>query len=63
MTNAEVIVESEMGGGHALTHWCRCCGQPFAYHHDGHYNPEQLRPVDWVCRSCFPRWVSVIEQH
>ncbi len=41
-----------------IVHRCVSCGNPFIYRHDGHYHRDMLRPVDWVCRRCFPTWVA-----
>lgn len=45
------------------TRWHRClaCGRRFPYRHDGPYRPDQLRPVDFVCRRCFPAWFAAWE--
>jgi hypothetical protein len=45
------------GPDQAIQHWCTVCGSPFIYRFDEFYNSEQLRPIDRVCRTCFPRWV------
>ncbi|NMP22954.1 hypothetical protein [Sulfobacillus harzensis] len=46
-----------------IVHRCLRCGQAFVYRHDGHYHLDTLWPVDWICRSCFPRWVAEQEVH
>lgn len=45
------------GPGQAIQHRCVRCGGAFMYRFDEFYNSEQLRPVDRICRNCFPKWV------
>jgi hypothetical protein len=45
------------GPGQTIQHLCALCGAPFLYRFDEFYNSDQLRPVDLVCRTCFPKWV------
>lgn len=60
---SQATVLWEPRAGYQLQHRCHLCGELFTYQHDGHYNVEQLRPVDWVCRSCFPDWLHSREEH
>lgn len=40
-----------------VRHTCHVCHEPFLYRFDGHYLKDQLHPVDWICRQCFPKWL------
>ncbi len=57
----ESIAIQNAGPGKSIQHWCVLCGQPFIYRFDEFYKSDQLRAVDRVCRTCFPKWVLTQE--
>lgn len=56
-----VVAIQNAGPGQTIQHWCVLCGSRFIYRFDEFYNSEQLRPVDQICRGCFPQWVLTKE--
>lgn len=41
---------------------CTVCGALFPYRHDGRIWEDELKPIDRVCRACFPAWMTAWER-